>query len=116
MGEVHPEKTATSKYIGVTCTHGQKHSKWRVQRKSKHEKKIVSNGYYDNEKTAAHASDTLARKLTEKGEHGHKLNFPDDHTKMHPEKTATSEYIGVTYKDSKWRVQSGARMRKRWFA
>merc|ERR1712096_262159 len=59
--EVHPEKTFTSEYIGA-CS---RNSKWRVARWSKNEKRIVSNGYYDNEKTAAHASDTLARELME---------------------------------------------------
>jgi len=112
--EVH-KKTATSQYIGVTYSAFWK--KWHVQRKSKNEKKLVHNGGYDNEKTAAHASDTLARELTEKGEHGHKLNFPDDHTEVHPEKAATSEYIGVTYihgqKHSKWRAQRYSRNEKK---
>ena len=45
------------------------------------------NGRYDNEETAAHASDTLARKLMSNGEQGHKLNFPDDDTKVFPEVT-----------------------------
>merc|ERR1712058_210251 len=72
---------------------------------SKNEKKHFFNGSYDNEETAAHASDTLARKLMENGEQGHKLNFPDDHTEVHREKIQTSEYIGVTSKNSKWHVQ-----------
>merc|ERR1712098_46123 len=48
-----------------------------VQRWSKNEYKMVHNGCYDDEETAAHASDTLARKLMENGELNHKLNFPD---------------------------------------
>ena len=61
-----------------------KNSKWYASRWNKNEKKNFHNGYYDNEETAAHASDTLARKLMENGEQGHKLNFPDDHTEVHP--------------------------------
>merc|ERR1712098_703929 len=101
--EVHPEKKSkTSEYIGVRY----RNSKWVVYRRSKNKKMNVSNGSYDNKETAAHASDTLARKLTNKGEQGHKLNFPNDHIKVHPEKIQTSPYIGVTYQErkSKWRV------------
>jgi hypothetical protein len=43
-----------------------------VCRKSKNENKIFFYGFYDNEETAAHASDTLARKLLANGEKGHK--------------------------------------------
>merc|ERR1712098_235574 len=78
--EVHAEKkTKASEYIGVRY----KLSKWCVERRSKNEKKMVYYGCYDNEETAAHASDTLARKLMENGEQGHKLNFPDDHIEVH---------------------------------
>jgi hypothetical protein len=66
---------------------------------------MVYNGDYDNEEEAAHASDTLARKLIENGEQSHKLNFPEDETEVH-NKRRTSKYIGVTYnkQESKWRV------------
>jgi len=60
-------------------------SKWRAQRWSRNDKKMVSNGYYDNEETAAHASDNLARRLIRNGEQKLKLNFPDDHTEVFPE-------------------------------
>jgi len=95
--EVHREKTiASSKYIGV-CYH-KNNSKWGARRWSKHENKQINNGYYKIEETAAHASDTLARKLIENGERDHKLNFPDDCTEMHREiKRITSKYIGVSY-------------------
>ena len=43
---------------------------------------MVHNGTYENEETAAHASDTLARKLLEHGEQGHQLNFPNDETEV----------------------------------
>merc|ERR1712098_341177 len=43
----------------------------------------------------AHASDTLARKLTANGEKVHQLNFPDDDTEVYPK--FSSNYIGVTY-------------------
>merc|ERR1712058_91254 len=72
--EVHSIKQFTSKYIGVS----KKGSKWRAARFSKIENKSVRNGRYDNEETAAHASDNLARKLKSSGEQKLKLNFPDD--------------------------------------
>lgn len=37
----------------------------------------MENGLYSDEETAAHASDTLARKLIERGEYDHELSFPD---------------------------------------
>merc|ERR1712098_966088 len=79
--EVYPEKS--SKYIGVS--YNKKDERWRAQRRSKQEKKAVHNGSYKDEETAAHASDTLARKLIANSEKGHKLNFPDDDTEVRPE-------------------------------
>merc|ERR1712098_303934 len=70
------ERKKTSQYIGVY--YSEERAKWKTQRRSKSEKKIVSNGNYKDEDTAAHASDNLARKLMENGEQNHKLNFPDD--------------------------------------
>ena len=58
---------------------------WRPARYSKHEKKTRANGYYENKERAAHASDSLARKLIRNGEQGHKLNFPDDDTEVFPD-------------------------------
>merc|ERR1712034_275830 len=79
--EVYYEKIATSNYIGVTrCKYN---LKWQAHRCSKHENNKVYYGCYDNEKKAAHASDTLARKLVENGEQNHKLNFPNDDTEVH---------------------------------
>ena len=46
---------------------------------------MIHYGTYDNEETAARASDTLARKLLTNGEQAHKLNFPDDDTDVFPE-------------------------------
>merc|ERR1712098_654691 len=63
-------------YIGVQYI--KKQATWRARRWSKYEGKTVCNGYHKHEETAAHASDTLARKLIANGEKGHKLNFPDD--------------------------------------
>merc|ERR1712098_640968 len=83
--EVFPEKKKfSSQFVGVV--YNINISKWQARRHSKHEKRILYNGYYDNEKTAAHASDTLARKLITNGEEGHKLNFPNDETEVLPEK------------------------------
>jgi len=67
-------------------SYNKKESKWRVQRRSKSENNVLSNGCYDNEETAARASDTLARKLIKSGEQNHKLNFPDDHNEVRAEK------------------------------
>merc|ERR1712098_961698 len=70
-----------SKFIGVS--YRKEISKWQVKRWSKTEKKTVHNGCYDDEETAAHASDTLARQLMENGEQKLKLNFPEDHTEVY---------------------------------
>merc|ERR1712098_987535 len=81
--EVYPEKKQTSsKYIGVS--YNEKKSRWIADRWSKNEKKVVHNGYHKDEETAAHASDTLARKFMQNGEQDHKLNFPDDDTEVFP--------------------------------
>merc|ERR1712098_551867 len=83
-------------------------SKWRACRRSKNEKKMVTNGTYKDEETTAHASDTLARKLIANGEKGHKLNFPDDDTKVRPEEVKfSSNFIGVCYnkKRAKWHAE-----------
>lgn len=83
--EVYPqEKTKTSKYVGVYYIESLK--RWLVQRYSKTERKLSSNGIYNDEKTAAHASDTLARTLIVNGEHSHKLNFPEKYNEVYPEK------------------------------
>jgi len=104
--EIYPEKRKTfSKFIGVSFN--EQRSKWKVQRWSKNENKKLFNGYYDDEETAAHASDTLARKIMEKGEQNYKFNFPDDDTEVYPKKDITSKFIGVSYhkNTSKWYVQ-----------
>merc|ERR1712098_264507 len=83
--EVYAEEKS-SEFIGVT--YHEKNSKWRAQRWSKEKKTMVTNGYFDDEKTAAHASDTLARKFMENGGLKLTLNFPDDHTEVYPKLTA----------------------------
>jgi len=101
------EKQTSSNYIGVS--YNKKHSKWCAQRWNKCENKVVSNGYYDDEEAAAHASDTLARKLMHNGEQKLKLNFPDSYTEVDidKDKTTTSKYIGVFFHKnrSKWCAQ-----------
>merc|ERR1712098_711689 len=87
MGEVYPEKK--SDYIGVS--YHKKESTWRTYRWSKNEIKKVYNGSYKDKETAARASDTLARKLLENGEKGHKLNFPDDDTENQTNKRKRSK-------------------------
>jgi hypothetical protein len=103
--EVYREKK-TSKYIGVSYNNNK--LKWNVQRWSKNENKMVYNGTYGDEETAAHASDTLARKLMKNGEQEHKLNFTDNYTKVYSkEKESSSKFIGVSRQNhnSKWQVQ-----------
>jgi len=80
---------------------------WKVQRLGKYENKMFYNGSYDDEETAAHASDTLARKLMQNGEQNHKLNFPDDRTVVYHREGRSSKFIGVCYykRDSRWKVQ-----------
>merc|ERR1712034_2957 len=81
-------------YIGVNFQ--KRDLTWRVHRWSKNEKKTVHNGIFKNEEKAAHASDTLARKLIANGEKGHKLNFPDNNdTEVYAKKR--SNYIGLSY-------------------
>merc|ERR1712098_567632 len=63
--EVYPEKRKpSSEFIGVSFH--KKESKWTVERRSKN--KTLYYGRYDDEETAAHASDTLARTLMKSGE------------------------------------------------
>merc|ERR1712098_61273 len=103
--EVYPEKDAkfSSNFIGA-CYNG-KSVKWQAERRSKKESKNVYNGCYKDEETAAHASDTLARKFMANGEKGHKLNFPDDHTKVYPEQK--TNHFGVSYHKLRgtWQVE-----------
>jgi len=113
--EVYPEKKdIASKFIGVS--YKKEYSKWGAQRWNTNEKKNAYNGYYVDEETAAHASDTLARKLMENGEQKLKLNFPDNHTEVYPEKkNITSKYFGVFYikNKSKWGAQRWSTVEKK---
>merc|ERR1712098_884878 len=83
--EIYPEKKENSSiFIGVT--YSDQIGKWKVQRWSRNEKKIVPYGSYGDEETAAHASDTLARKLMINGELKLALNFPgDENTQIPPQ-------------------------------
>merc|ERR1712098_225265 len=81
-------------YFGVS--YNKMTARWNVYRHSKKEKKTIHGGTHKNEETAAHASDTLTRKLIANGEKGHKLNFPDDDTEVCPE-FKSSNYFGVFY-------------------
>merc|ERR1712098_677383 len=100
----HAEVNKKSEYIGVSFHRNT--SKWMAQRCSKNKK--FFNGRYDDEETAAHASDTVARKLMKNGEQNHKLNFPEDDTEVYPEKKKTSsKFIGVSFNkraESMWSV------------
>jgi len=88
--EVSPKKFKfSSNYIGVI--YHKQSGKWSTCRRSKYKNKNVYNGTYKNEETAAHASDTLARKLIANGEKGHKLNFSDNETEVNPEETQTNK-------------------------
>merc|ERR1712098_810811 len=90
----YSSKANKSNFIGVHYT--KSNNKWRTQRRSKNEKKMIYNGTYKDEETAARASDTVARKLIASGEKGHKLNFLDDDTEVNPE-TERENYFGVRY-------------------
>merc|ERR1712098_353082 len=95
--EVNPKKIECVKYIGVFFV--SKTLNWRVKRHSTHEKKTVCYGNYKDEETAGHASDTLARKLIENGEKGHKLNFPDDRTEVHPKNQTNKRKRPADFED-----------------
>jgi len=99
-----------SNFIGVKA----KKSRWAAQRWSEQKKKLCFNGSFYDEKTAAHASDTLARKLMANGEQCHALNFPDDHTEVHREETS-SKFIGVSYacRQSKWVTSRRSKIEKK---
>merc|ERR1712098_114494 len=97
--EVYPNEKS-SKYLGVSYSVSK--TKWCASRRSKNENKTVCNGSYKDEEAAAHASDTLARKLMANGEHDHKLNFPDITTVLFSEKKqGSSKYIGVCYDEKR---------------
>jgi len=110
--EVYPEEK-DSEYAGVYYNENSR--RWRAKRWSKIDKKSLSNGSYDDEITAAHASDSLARKLIANGEKGHKLNFPDDHTEY--SKMKQSKWIGVSYNErgKQWIAQRWSKAEKRIF-
>jgi len=101
-----------SNYFGVIL-YNYNREKWRARRWSKNKKKSVSNGTYKDEETAAHASDSLARKLIANGEKDHKLNFPENHNEVRPEKR--NNFIGVSYnqKYAKWQVGRWSKNEKR---
>merc|ERR1712098_112613 len=113
--EYAKKKEHSSQFIGVS--YEIKATKWRAQRHSKLEKKMLHNGSYENEETAARASDTLARKLMANGEQAHKLNFPDDDTEVFPEekKGPHSQFLGVIYDISttKLRAQRHSRLEEK---
>ena len=90
------ERKKSSQYIGVF--YNDKKSRWIPQIWSKKEKKLIFNGCYKDEETAAHASDTLVRKCMANGEQNHKLNFPNDRTEVYPEEVITTEYLSLIMK------------------
>merc|ERR1712034_28023 len=91
MGILSDDKTEmykvkkTSEYKGVCYL--EKNKRYIAQRWSKTGKKLCINGTYKDEKTAAQASDTLARKLMANGE-VHQLNFPDSSTEVHKKRNS----------------------------
>merc|ERR1712098_699669 len=112
--EYAKKKEPSSQFIGVSYDINT--TKWRVQRHSKLTKKTIYNGSYENEETAARASDTLARKLMANGEQVHKLNFPDDDTDVFPEeKKSSSKFIGVkkVSNSAKWQSQRYSKLEKK---
>jgi len=104
--------------MGIGVTYNKLRATWVARRWSKNEKRSVRNGTYKDEETAAHASDTLARKLTANGEKNHQLNFLDDDTEVRPEEAKfSSNYIGVTYNKikAKWSAYRWSKNEKKKF-
>merc|ERR1712096_269432 len=98
---IRRKEPVSSKYIGVH--YNKSRSKWYAKRWSKNRNKRLQNGCFDNEQTAAHVSDALARKLIENGEH-HELNFPDVYAEV-KKKPFASKYAGVSYHQNRWCAQ-----------
>jgi hypothetical protein len=65
----------TSRFFGVM--YSKTRCKWCVQRRSKMQQKTLYNRAYDDEETAAHASDNLVRSMIAHGEQGltYTINF-----------------------------------------
>jgi len=91
-------------------------TRWRACRWSKKKNRIFYGGCYKNEETAAHASDTLARKLIANGEKGHKLNFPDDYIEVYPEEIERPNYMGVYFheKQIRWSAKRWSKHEKKY--
>jgi len=66
-------------------------NEWVAHRHSTKEDHRFITGTYQDEETAAFASDCLARKLIANGEKGHKLNFPDVLSESQNESKKTAE-------------------------
>jgi len=110
--EVYPIKAKSPfKYIGVF--YNAKIKKWRASRWSITKKKPVSNGYYKDEKTAAYASDNLARKLLADGAQNLKLNFPGVNIEVQSKTNLTC--IGVYYNEKfkRWWAQRWSKTEKK---
>merc|ERR1712098_244761 len=87
------QQKKTSIYIGVS--YNKKDRVWSVSRRSNKENKLVHNGTYKNEETAAHASDTLARELMVNGKQNLKLNFPNEaYNQKNKRKRSDRENLG----------------------
>jgi len=112
--DVNPERKKRYKYqyVGVSYHHDRAKG-WCARRWSKNENKMFYNGYYENEETAAHASDTLAKQLMRKGERSQTLNFPEDDTEIYPEEKHP-KYFGVSYNKNnlKWYVCRHSKIKK----
>jgi hypothetical protein len=65
---------------------------------------VIFNGNFLNEKSAARASDTLARKLIANGEIGHKLNFPDEDFEVYPKSTGKALMSDAVKNDAKFQM------------
>ena len=70
----------SSHYFGVSYT--EKYKTWAAARWSKKEKKLISKGYFKDEKTAALASDNLARKLIQISKR--KISIKNDESRLRP--------------------------------
>merc|ERR1712098_339177 len=113
-GKVAANVKNSSDFNGVT--YNKQDLTWSAQRWSKKENKTLNNGSYKDEESAAHASDTLAKKLIANGEKGHKLNFFDDGTEVHAQEKSC-KYIGVSYNKQRktWLAWSWSKHENRQF-
>jgi hypothetical protein len=81
LADGETKRRKVSEYIGVY--YNRKHNVWRASRQSKTKRKMVHNGSYRDQETAAQASDALARFLMANGDTNLKMNFREENIEDH---------------------------------